>query len=63
MRGSVDGFTCNIFHEKCDNKGPTLTVVKANDRVFGGYTKLEWVSEKVEKYDDPTAFVFRVVNI
>jgi len=27
-RGSRDGFSAKQFHEKCDEKGPTLTLVK-----------------------------------
>ena len=27
-RGSRDGFAARQFHEKCDEKGPTLTLVK-----------------------------------
>ena len=63
MRGSVDGFSSEVFHQKCDNKGPTLTVIKANDRVFGGFTKLEWDNNSGRKYNDTDAFLFRVVNI
>ena len=63
MRASVDGFSTQVFHQKCDNKGPTLTVIKANDRVFGGFTNLSWVSAGGTKSGDPNAFVFRVVNI
>ena len=63
MRGSVDGFSAEVFHEKCDNKGPTITIIKANDRVFGGFTNLSWDSNSGQKYGDPEAFVFRVVNI
>ena len=63
MRGSVDGFSSQVFHEKCDIKDPTLTVIKANDRVFGGFTNLSWDSNSGGKNGDPEAFVFRVVNI
>ena len=63
MRGSVDGFTSEVFHKKCDNKGATLTVIKANNRVFGGFTNLSWDSSDTEKRGDPNAFIFRVVNI
>ena len=27
-RGSRDGTTSNIFHNKCDNKGPTICLYK-----------------------------------
>ena len=39
-RGSRDGFSAGSFHEKCDNKGPTVTIVLANNCVFGGYTDI-----------------------
>ena len=32
------------FHEKCDDQGPTLTIILANSRVFGGYTNIQWSS-------------------
>ena len=63
MRGSVDGFSSEVFHQKCDKKGPTLTVIKANNRVFGGFTNLEWDSSGSYLKGDPDAFVFRVVSI
>ena len=33
------------FHKYCDNKGPTLTLVKTtNNKIFGGFTPLNWES-------------------
>ena len=29
FRGSRDGFTSEAFHEICDGKGPTLTLIKS----------------------------------
>jgi len=45
-RGSRDGFTAQAFHSRCDNKGASLTVVKASGRpnIFGGYVDASWVS-------------------
>ena len=43
-QGSTDGFQSKTFHEKCDDKGPTLTIILANNRVFGGYTNIKWSS-------------------
>ena len=63
LRGSRDGFSAKTFHQKCDKKGPTLTVIIANNRMFGGFTKLEWDTTSGKKYGDPNAFVFRVINI
>jgi len=45
-RGSRDGFTSANFHGKCDGKGPTITVIKAQGKphIFGGYTGESWTS-------------------
>ncbi len=29
FRGSDDGFSAKTFHEKCDNKGPTLSIIRS----------------------------------
>ena len=34
------------FHKHCDNKGPTVVLVKANDCIFGGYTDQNWEGMK-----------------
>eukprot|EP00568_Trieres_chinensis_P014470 CAMPEP_0183327114 /NCGR_PEP_ID=MMETSP0160_2-20130417/83594_1 /TAXON_ID=2839 ORGANISM="Odontella Sinensis, Strain Grunow 1884" /NCGR_SAMPLE_ID=MMETSP0160_2 /ASSEMBLY_ACC=CAM_ASM_000250 /LENGTH=520 /DNA_ID=CAMNT_0025495227 /DNA_START=291 /DNA_END=1849 /DNA_ORIENTATION=- len=42
-RASHDGWGSNIFHEKCDNRGATLTVVQSTGGyVFGGYADESW---------------------
>lgn len=35
---------CNYsnFHTRCDFKGPTVTIVRTPDAVFGGYSALPW---------------------
>jgi len=44
-RGSRDGFEARDFHNKCDNKGETLTIIKSDeDFIFGGYTEINWES-------------------
>ena len=44
-RGSRDGFQAKTFHEKCDNKGETLTIIESKDGfIFGGYTEINWDS-------------------
>ncbi|CAG8460320.1 3940_t:CDS:2 [Funneliformis caledonium] len=44
VRGSRDGFGPKIFHEKCDLKGPTITILKVlhSDELLGGYNPLNW---------------------
>jgi len=29
FRATKDGFTANSFHTKCDNKGPTVVIIKS----------------------------------
>ena len=41
-RASRDGWTASKFHSICDNKGPTVTVVKSGNNIFGGYTEQSW---------------------
>ena len=41
-RASRDGWTVSNFHSCCDSKGPTVTVVKSGNYIFGGYTDQTW---------------------
>ena len=53
------------FHDKCDDQGPTLVLVKDTDgNAFGGYTRQSWRSPAGgRKYvSDPSAFLISVVN-
>ena len=44
-RASRDGFAASDFHSRCDNKGPTITIIKSKgERIFGGVTSLPWDS-------------------
>ena len=45
FRASRDGFTTQAFHAKCDNKGPTVTIVKSGNNIFGGFTENSWGSK------------------
>ena len=45
FRASRDGFASRNFHSKCDNKGPTITVVKSGGYIFGGFTEQSWTSK------------------
>ncbi|XP_046567339.1 interferon-induced protein 44-like [Haliotis rubra] len=59
-KATRDGCSNTAFHQKCDNKGPTVTVFyNTSDCVFGGYTSVSWDSAGAYKVD-PTAFLFRL---
>lgn len=57
-KASEHNFSTNIFHQLCDNKGATLTVIKSNHgHIFGGYTSKSW-SSKFGFVSDKNAFLF-----
>ena len=42
FRASEHYFKAEAFHEHCDEKGPTITLVKANDRFAAAYNCESW---------------------
>lgn len=59
---NFDGKTINDFHSFCDNKGPTLLIIRADSNfVFGGYTVVSWDNSGQYKRDDK-AFLFSENN-
>ena len=44
FRASRDGFAAAAFHSRCDNKGPTVTIVKSGNNTFGGFTEVPWTN-------------------
>ena len=61
-RGSRDGFGAADFHRLCDNKGPSITVVRSTGNfVFGGYTSVPWTSAGEYKRD-AASFLFSLRN-
>lgn len=63
-RGSRDGFKGQAFHERCDEKGPTITLVKTEyDRICGGYTGISWTNPWNGGYRrDDDAFIFSLTH-
>ena len=45
FRATRDNWLAKEFHSRCDNKGPTLTLVKTKGaRICGGYASVSWES-------------------
>uniref|UniRef100_A0A6P8I724 Uncharacterized protein LOC116299796 n=1 Tax=Actinia tenebrosa TaxID=6105 RepID=A0A6P8I724_ACTTE len=61
-RASQDGWTGAIFHQKCDGKSSTLTIIKVQDFVFGGYLSETWGPSKNGSIVDSKAFLFSLNN-
>ena len=45
-RAKTDGSAASTFHSNCDGKGPTVTIIKVGNYIFGGYTNVPWHSGK-----------------
>ena len=58
FKSSKDGDLLKTLHEKCDNKGPTIIIIKSsNGKIFGGYNPLSWDESNKFKNDSNT-FIF-----
>ncbi len=58
-RGSQDGWNYKNFHDRCDNKGPTITLFEVNgkNKRCGGYTSVNWDCSNTFK-SDCNSFLF-----
>lgn len=57
---NVHGPDMKAFHHRCDNQGPTITVIKikGTNEVIGGYNSQSWRSEIGGRYVFTRAFLF-----
>ncbi|EXX68595.1 BTB/POZ domain-containing protein [Rhizophagus irregularis DAOM 181602=DAOM 197198] len=58
LRGGRDSFDPKSFHNNCDNKGATITVIKIknSDQIVGGYNPLDWSG--LSNNNTPDSFLF-----
>jgi hypothetical protein len=63
-RGSRDGFRASNFHDKCDGRLNTVTVIETTKGyIFGGFTPLAWDSSNSGKPDNSgKSFLFTIKN-
>ena len=62
-RGSRDGSTSKDFHDRCDNKGPTICLYKNDkDNIFGGYASISW-NNSGGCHSASESFIFTLTNI
>lgn len=57
LNSAKDGGSPEVFHQRCDNKGPTLVLVKSGTYIGGGVTDASWTSSNTVK-ESPNAYVF-----
>jgi hypothetical protein len=60
-----NGNSSKDFHKYCDNNGPTLTLIKTiNNKIFGGFTPLNWDISGVDKIDENNqTFIFSLSSM
>lgn len=50
----------SAFHSSCDNKGPTIVLIRSSDgKSYGGYTSVSW-DKNASYQQDQQAFLFRI---
>ncbi|XP_060566680.1 interferon-induced protein 44-like [Ruditapes philippinarum] len=55
-----DGCIPTTFHQKCDNQGPTVTVLyNPQGSVYGGYVQVSWNSNE-QWMNDTSAFLYQL---
>lgn len=56
--GSSHNFSASKFHELCDNKGPTLILIRSTTKsLFGGFSSRSWSSKNIF-FPAPGSFLF-----
>jgi len=59
-RALWNGWAASNFHSCCDNKGPTVTVIKSGTYIFGAYTEQPW--EGRSHFDVPGVLILLTVQ-
>ena len=61
-RGSEHEFKASKFHELCDEKGPTITIIhNEHEHIFGGYASASWKeTNNSEDVSAPGSFLFTI---
>ena len=68
FRGTRDGMNNKSFHNKCDNQGPNIVLIKTDkDCIFGGFSSISWISNDINDssayHSAPESFLFTLVNM
>lgn len=60
-RATDHGWASSTFHSRCNSKGPTVSFIKVNEFIFGGYTDQSWHSGGSYSYS-AQSFIFSFKN-
>ncbi|XP_022797648.1 uncharacterized protein LOC111335915 isoform X2 [Stylophora pistillata] len=63
FRPSLHGAVDQYFHNRCNGRNDTITIIKENNYVFGGYVDIPWESSSKYKYGKTAnAFIYSLNN-
>jgi hypothetical protein len=58
---TTNGALSETFHDLCNNRGPSVTIIKLdNGFIFGGYNDYSWTSNST--YNTGNGFIFSITN-
>ena len=61
FRASENDYLASKFHQMCDGKAPTITIIKSHwGNIFGGYTCIPWSSDRGLVIDKGDSFIFLI---
>ena len=61
FQASRNGFEAADFHRCCDARGPTVTIAKSGENLFGGFTSVPW-SSRSRWEDDSASWLYSLVG-
>ncbi|XP_015758389.1 PREDICTED: low-density lipoprotein receptor-related protein 4-like isoform X3 [Acropora digitifera] len=61
-RAQKDGWAASTFHNNCDGKGPTVTIIQVGSYIFGGYTDKSW-SGSFRYVSSSKSFIYSLHNV
>ncbi|KAJ6254378.1 hypothetical protein M0813_01214 [Anaeramoeba flamelloides] len=61
----TDGWKISTFHEKCDNKGKSIVLIKLkNNSLFGGFAAIDWDSYgRYKQSNRNKSFLFSLISL
>ncbi|RIB28870.1 TLD-domain-containing protein [Gigaspora rosea] len=64
-QASRENFSIKKFHESCDNKGPTIVIIKVknSNEIIGGYNPLYWHSDDYNFKTTSKSFIFSLFSL
>ena len=62
-RASSHGWASSTFHSRCDGKPHTVTIIRKQQYVFGGYTDIPWGMYTTYSYSKALEITFNQLRV